>query len=74
MIYNCVLRLVTDMPHVLDCWFLNLVALSCCASAGCLGPEGWQHTNEMDTEHLTNQHFIIIFIIKRGMQCKAERE
>ena len=37
-----------------SCWFPDLVALSCCAGEGCLGPEGWLHTYEMDKEHFAN--------------------
>ena len=37
-----------------SCWFPDLVVLSCYAVEGCLGPEGWRHTYEMDMEHFAN--------------------
>ena len=51
----CSDTLVLYLRHVLGCWFLDLVAMSCCAGAGCLGHEGWRHNYEMDTEHYQTQ-------------------
>ena len=42
--------LVSDMGHVSE-----LLALSCCAGAICLGPEGWLHTYVMVTEHFSER-------------------
>ena len=36
------------------------VALSCCAGARCLGPEGWLHTYEMVMHHFANPNFSVI--------------
>ena len=40
-------------------WFPDLITLSCCAGAGCLGPEGWLHKCEIDTEHFTNANLSV---------------
>ena len=42
-------------------WFRDLVALSCCAGARCLMPEGWLDTYEMVTEHFANQIWVRLF-------------
>ena len=53
-LYCCALRLWSQICVTCwSCWFPDLVALPC-AWAGCLGPEGRQHTYEMDIEHFTN--------------------
>ena len=60
----CSETFVSDTRHVseLKCVclgdqirFTDLVALSCCAGEGCLGPEGWRHTYDMDMQHFANQ-------------------
>ena len=43
-----------------SCWFRDLVALSCCAGEGGLGPEGWRHTYEMDMEHFANPSLSVV--------------
>ena len=43
-----------------SCWFPHFVALSCCAEEGCLGPEGWRHTYEMDMEHFANPSLSVV--------------
>ena len=43
-----------------SCWFPDLVALSCCAGEGCLGPEGWWHTYEMNMEHFANPSLSVV--------------
>ena len=43
-----------------SCWFPDLGALSCCAGARCLGPEGWRQTNETDTEHFANPSLSVV--------------
>ena len=37
----CSETLVSDMSHLSELLVPDLVALSCCAGARCLGPEGW---------------------------------
>ena len=45
MTYCCALRLWSQMCVTCrSCWFPDLFALSCCAGAGWLAPEGWRHT------------------------------
>ena len=61
MTYCCVLRLWSQICITCrSCWFPDLVALSCCAVAGCRGPEGWRHTYEMDMEHLANPSLSVV--------------
>ena len=43
-----------------SCWFPYLVALSCCAGEGCLRPEGWRHTYEMDLEPFANPSLSVV--------------
>ena len=45
----CSETLVSDMRYVSELLFPDLVALSCCARARRLGPEGWPHMYEMVT-------------------------
>ena len=44
---------------VSDCWFPDLVALSC-AGEGCLGPKGWLHMYAMDMEHFANPSLSVV--------------
>ena len=41
-------------------WFPDSVALSCCAGARSLGPEGCLHTYEMVTEHFANPNVSVV--------------
>ena len=50
----CSETLVSDMRQERSSRFPDSVALSCCAVARCLGPEGWLRTCEMVTEHIVN--------------------
>ena len=43
-----------------SCWLTGLVALSCCAVAGCLGPDWWRHTYETDAEHFANPNLSVV--------------
>ena len=43
----CSETLVSDMRHVLELLFSDSVALSCCAEARCLRPDGCLHTYEI---------------------------
>ena len=61
MIYCCALRLSSQISITCQsCWFPDLVVLSCCAWARCLGPEGWLHTCAMVTEHFTDENLIVV--------------
>ena len=51
----CCETLVSDMHHVSE-----LVAMSCCAGAGCLGLEVWLHTYEMVTEHFISPNLSVV--------------
>ena len=52
----CSETLVSDMHRR----FPDLVALSCCAGAGWLGPEGWWLRYEMDMEHFANPSLSVV--------------
>ena len=56
----CSDTLVSHMSHVSELLVPDSVALSCCAGARCLGPEGWQHTYEMVTEHFANLNMSVV--------------
>ena len=56
-----------------SCWFPDLVALSCCAGAGCLEPEGWRHPYEIDMEHFTNLSLSVV-VAKFGFLGFVERD
>ena len=43
-------------------WFAVLFALTSCAGAGCLWPEVYRHTHEMDTYHYANSNLRVIFL------------
>ena len=61
MIYCCALRLWSQI--CVTCrsyWLPDSVALSYCAEARCLGPEGWLHTYEMVTEHFTDPNLSVV--------------
>ena len=61
MTYCCAQRLWSLICVTCQsCWSPDLVALSCCAGEGCLGPEGWQHTYEMDMEHFANPSLSVV--------------
>ena len=61
MTYCCAQRFLSLMcVTCLSCWFPDLVALSCCAGEGCLGPEGWRHTYEIDMEHFANPSLSVV--------------
>ena len=63
MIYCCALRPWSQICVTCQsCWFLGLVALSCCAGASCLVPVGWQHRYEMDMEHFANQNLSVVVV------------
>ena len=63
MIYCCALRPWCQICVTCQsCWFLGLVALSCCAGASCLVPVGWQHKHEMDMEHFVNQNLSVVVV------------
>ena len=53
--------LVSDMPHVSKLVLSEFGPLSCCARAGCLGPEGWRHMYNMDIEHFANPSLSVLF-------------
>ena len=44
----CSETLVSEMRHMSELLVSGLVALSCCAGEGCLGPDRWRHTYKMD--------------------------
>ena len=56
------------------CWFLDLVALSCCAGAGCLGPEVSLLTWEMDMEDFVNTNLSVVVRNAgfNGLLCETE--
>ena len=61
MIYCCTLRLWSQICVTCrSCLFADSVALSCCAGARCLEPEGWLHMYEMVMEHFANQNFSVV--------------
>ena len=61
MTYSCALRLWSQICATCwRCWFPDSVALSCCAGASCLGPEGWLHTYEMVKEHFANPNLSVV--------------
>ena len=61
MTYCCALRLWSQICVTCrSCWFQDLVALSCCAGAGCLGSGEWRHTYEMDMEHFPNPTLSVV--------------
>ena len=41
------------------CWFQDLIAMSCCAGAGCLWLEGWLHKCELYLEHFVNPNLSV---------------
>ena len=43
-----------------SCWFPDLVALPYCAGAGCLDPEDWRHTYEMDMEYFASPSLSVV--------------
>ena len=51
---------VSEMRHVPELLGSDLVALSCCDGAGCLGPEGWRHTYEMDIKNFANPNLSVV--------------
>ena len=56
----CSETLVSGICHLSELQVhLDLVALSCCAGARCLGPQGWTHLYEMDTEHFANPNLSV---------------
>ena len=54
----CSVTLVSDSCHVSELVVPRFV--SCCAGEGCLGPEGWRHTYEMDMEHFANPSLSVV--------------
>ena len=61
MTYCCALRLWSQICVTCRfCWFIDLVALPCCAGAGCLVPEGWRHVYEMDMEHFASPRLSVV--------------
>ena len=55
MIYCCALKLFSQLCATCrSCWFLDSVALSCCAGERYIWHEGWLHTYKMVTEHFAN--------------------
>ena len=41
-------------------WFPDSVALSSCAGARCLGPEGWLYTYEMVKKHFASPNLCVV--------------
>ena len=61
MTYCCAERLSSPTCVTCRSWrFPDMVALSCCAGEGCLGPERWRHTYEMDMEHFANPSLSVV--------------
>ena len=57
----CALRLWSQICKTCRSFsFPDLVALSYCDRAGCLGLEGWRNTYEMDIEHFANTSLSVI--------------
>ena len=54
----CSETFVSDMRHLSG--ILDSVALSCCADARCLRPEGWLLTYEMVMEHFANPNLSVV--------------
>ena len=52
--------LVSEIRHVLELQVPVLVALSCCARAGSLGPEEWQHMYAMDMENFDSPSLSVV--------------
>ena len=71
MTYCCSLRLCSLIwVTCRSCSFPDIVALSCCAGAGCLGHLGWLHTYEVDTEHHANSN--LIAVVAKWWFCDTE--
>ena len=75
MIYCSALRLWSQICLTRrSCWFPDLVSLTFCTGVGCLGPDGWRHTCEMDTEHFANLNLSVV-VAKcyfGGLWCETE--
>ena len=64
MIYCCAVRLWSQIcVGCQSCWFPDLFALSCFGVAGCLRPEGWLHTYEVDKEHFADPNLSVVVAI-----------
>ena len=63
-ILMCSETLVSICVTCWSCWFADLVALYCCAGAGCLGPGGWRHPYKMEMEPFANPSLSVV-VVKR---------
>ena len=62
-LYCCALRHWSQICVTCrSCWFPDLSALSCCAEAGCLGPEGWLRTYEMDMDNFVSTSMSVVVV------------
>ena len=46
--------------YLVGCWSLDLLALSCCAGAGCLRLEEWRSTYGTDMDHFANPSLSVV--------------
>ena len=56
----CSETLVSDMHHVSELLVLGFGYPVLLCPDGCLGPEGWRHTYEMDMEHFANPSLSVV--------------